>query len=200
MIFYVNSTTILPAQISYLAGATSNIQGQLNGKLNSLGTTLSGSLTFSDATVQSTAYSNADDAKLQAIGGITTSTLAGNTNLTSGVIFSCGSFSLSQGTYLISINVFLDVITGKTTINAMASAFSTSATAFTQAIGAREDGGGFTWPVASGWSLNSTNPLVVSTTTVYYMLVRATFGTAGRLRFLSGNSAFTATRMGYFFF
>jgi hypothetical protein len=94
------------------------------------------------------------------------------------------------------MNIFLDVITGTTAINAMASAFSTSATAFSQPIGAREDGGGFTWPVASGWSLNSTNPLVVSTTIVYYALVRATFGTAGRLRFLSGNSAFTATRIG----
>ena len=97
---------------------------------------------------------------------------------------------------MIHINIFLDVITGTTTINAMAGAFSTSATAFTQAIGAREDGVGFIWPVASGWSLNSTNPVVVTSTTVYYMLVRATFGTAGRLRFLSSNSAFTATRIG----
>lgn len=195
-VLFVSSTTILPVHLSYLAGASSNIQTQLNGKLNSLGTTLSGSLTYADSTVQSTAYTTADDTKLLAIGGITTSTLAGNTNLVTGTIFSCGSMSLTAGTYLISINIFLDVIVGTTTINAMAAAFSTSATSFTQAIGAREDGGGFIWPVASGWSLNSTNPLVVSTTTVYYALVRATFGTAGRLRFLNGNSAFTATRIG----
>ena len=167
----------------------------MNGKLNSLGTILSGSLTFADNTIQSTAYTTADDTKLQAIGGITTSTVAGNTNLTTGTIFSAGSMSLSAGTYIITINAFLDVITGTTTINAMAAAYSTSATAFTQAIGAREDGGGFIWPVASGWSLNSSNPVVVTSTTVYYMLVRATFGTAARLRFLSGNSAFTATRI-----
>ena len=194
-VLYVNSTTILPVHLSYLAGASSNIQTQLNGKLNSLGTILSGSLTFADNTIQSTAYTTADDTKLQAIGGITTSTVAGNTNLTTGTIFSAGSMSLSAGTYIITINAFLDVITGTTTINAMAAAYSTSATAFTQAIGAREDGGGFIWPVASGWSLNSSNPVVVTSTTVYYMLVRAAFGTAGRLRFLSGNSAFTATRI-----
>jgi len=195
-ILYVNSTNITPTQISYLAGATSNIQGQLNGKLNSLGTTLSGSLTFADATIQSTAYTTADDTKLQAIGEITTSTVAGNTNLTSNTIFSCGSMTLTAGTYLITINAYLNVITGTTTINGMAAAFSTSATAFTQAIGAQQDGGGFIWPVASGWSLNSTNPVVVTSTTTYYMLVRSTFGTAGRLRFLSSNSAFTATRIG----
>ena len=167
----------------------------MNGKLNSLGTILSGSLTFADNTIQSTAYTTADDTKLQAIGDITTSTVAGNTNLTTGTIFSAGSMSLTAGTYLITINAYLNVITGTTTINGMAAAFSTSATAFTQAIGAQQDGGGFIWPVASGWSLNSTNPVVVTSTTVYYMLVRATFGTAARLRFLSANSAFTATRI-----
>ena len=146
-------------------------------------------------TIQSTAYTKADDTKLQAIGGITTSTVAGNTNLTSNTIFSCGSMTLTAGTYLITINAYLNVITGTTTINGMAAAFSTSATAFTQAIGAQQDGGGFIWPVASGWSLNSTNPVVVTSTTTYYMLVRSTFGTAGRLRFLSSNSAFTATRI-----
>ena len=192
---FVNSTTILPVHLSYLAGTSSNIQTQLNGKLNSLGTILSGSLTFADNTIQSTAYTTADDTKLQAIGGITTSTVAGNTNLTTGAIFSAGSMSLSAGTYLITINAYLNVITGTTTINGMAAAFSTSATAFTQAIGAQQDGGGFIWPVASGWSLNSTNPVVVTSTTTYYMLIRATFGTAARLRFLSSNSAFTATRI-----
>lgn len=193
---YVNSTNITPTQISYLAGATSNIQSQLNGKLNSLGTTLSGSLTFADATIQSTAYTTADDTKLQAIGEITTATVAGNTNLVTGAIFSAGSMTLTAGTYLITINAYLNVITGTTTINGMAAAFSTSATAFTQAIGAQQDGGGFIWPVASGWSLNSTNPVVVTSTTTYHMLIRATFSVAGRLRFLSGNSAFTATRIG----
>lgn len=194
-VLFVNSTTILPVHLSYLAGTSSNLQSQLNGKLNSLGTILSGSLTFADNTIQSTAYTTADDTKLQAIGDITTSTVAGNTNLTTGTIFSAGSMSLTAGTYLITINAYLNVITGTTTINGMAAAFSTSATAFTQAIGAQQDGGGFIWPVASGWSLNSTNPVVVTSTTVYYMLVRATFGTAARLRFLSANSAFTATRI-----
>jgi hypothetical protein len=69
-VLFVNSTTILPVHLSYLAGASSNLQTQLNGKLNSLGTTLSGSLTFADATIQSTAYTTADDTKLQAIGTI----------------------------------------------------------------------------------------------------------------------------------
>lgn len=195
-ILYVNTTTITPTQLSYLAGANANIQGQLDGKLNSIGTVLAGSLTFADTTIQSTAYTTVDDTKLSAIGTITTSTVAGNTNLTTGVIFSAGSMSLSAGTYLITINAYLNVITGTTTINGMAAQFSTSATAFTQTIGAQEDGGGFTWPVASGWSLNSTNPVVVTSTTVYYMLIRATFGTAARLRFQSANSAFTATRIG----
>ena len=192
----VNSTTgITQNQLSYLSGVTSNIQTQLNNKLSLSGGTLTGDITFSDSSVQSTAYTTADDTKLQAIGGITTSTVVGNTNLVTGNILSCGSMSLTAGTYLITINAYLNVITGTTTINGMAAAFSTSSTSFTQAIGAQQDGGGFIWPVASGWSLNSTNPVVVTSTTTYYMLVRATFGTAARLRFLSSNSAFTATRI-----
>ena len=49
-ILYVNSTTILPVHLSYLAGSTSNIQTQLNNKLDLTGGTISGNLTISGTT------------------------------------------------------------------------------------------------------------------------------------------------------
>jgi len=66
-----NSIIITPIEISHLTGVSSNIQVQLNNKLSSIGGTISGDLTitgsislptasttitFSDSSVQSTAY------------------------------------------------------------------------------------------------------------------------------------------------
>ncbi len=52
--------------------------------------------------------------------------------------------SSNAGTYIITIHAFIDVITGVTTVSGLAGAYSTSSTAFTQPIGARNDGGAFT--------------------------------------------------------
>ena len=48
-----NSTTITPTQLSYVSGTTSNIQTQINNKLNSTGGTISGNLTISGTTTLS---------------------------------------------------------------------------------------------------------------------------------------------------
>ena len=138
----------------------------------------SSGVTFNDATVQTTAFTSAKNTKLVAIGGITTSTLNATNQLTTNTIYNCGSISLTAGTYIIQVNCAVDIITGSTVINNMIGAWSTSATAFSQFLNTgRLDGGGFTYPVGCTWSLNSTDTIVVSTTTTYYMLVGVIFGT-----------------------
>lgn len=159
--------------------------------------TLSSSgVTFNDATIQTTAFTSAKNTKLVAIGGITTSTLNATNQLTTNTIYNCGSMSLTAGTYIIQVNCAVDIITGSTVINNMIGAWSTSATSFSQFLNTgRLDGGGFTYPVGCTWSLNSTDTIVVSTTTTYYMLVRVIFGTATRVRFVNPSSQFKATRI-----
>jgi hypothetical protein len=46
-ILFVNSTTVLPFNLSHLAHSSSNIQDQLNNKMNSFGPSFFGTLTFS---------------------------------------------------------------------------------------------------------------------------------------------------------
>jgi hypothetical protein len=205
-----NTITITPTQLSYVSGVTSNIQTQLNNKLGSSGGTVSGNvtingnlslptasttITFSDSSVQSTAYTTADDTKLQAIGTITTATLNATTTLTSGTVFNCGSMSLTAGTYLISVNCRMDVITGTAVINNMTALYSTSSTTTSQGINSGTiDGGGLTYAIGSAWSLNNTSCVVVSATTTYYMICRYV-GTASRVRFVNSNSQFMAVRI-----
>lgn len=156
----------------------------------------SSGVTFNDATIQTTAFTSAKNTKLVAIGGITTSTLNATNQLTTNTIYNCGSVSLAAGTYIIQVNCAVDIITGSTVINNMIGAWSTSATAFSQFLNTgRLDGGGFTYPAGCTWSLNSTDTIVVSTTTTYYMLVRVIFGTATRVRFVNPSSQFRATRI-----
>jgi hypothetical protein len=156
----------------------------------------SSGVTFNDATIQTTAFTSAKNTKLVAIGGVQTATLNATNQLTTNTIYNCGSISLTAGTYIIQVNCAVDIITGSTVMNNMIGAWSTSATSFSQFLNTgRLDGGGFTYPAGCTWSLNSTDTIVVSTTTTYYMLVRVTFGTATRVRFVNPSSQFKATRI-----
>ena len=133
---------------------------------------------------------------LQTVGTRTTSILTATTNLVTNTIFNCGSITLNAGTYILSINAYVDVITATVAVSGLTGAYSTSATAFSQTEQiARMDGGGFAYVVGSAWSLNSSNTIVVASTTTYYMLVRVVFGTAARVRFVNPNSSFVATRL-----
>ena len=194
-VLYVDSTTILPVHLSYLAGASSNLQTQLNGKLNSLGTTLSGSLTFADATIQSTAYTTADDTKLQVIGTVTTATLNADFSLTTNVIYSPGSMSLSAGTYMITVNAGVNIIGGANLVGQLQAGYSTSSTAFSQNINLAIEYAGVTGNTGNKWTLNSSNIITVASTTTYYLLVQCSFGTAGRLQYTQANSQFSAVRI-----
>lgn len=173
-----------------------SIQSLVNHVMQSNLTLSSSGVTFNDATTQTTAYTSALNTKLNAIGGVTTATLSATTNLVTNTIFNCGSISLSPGTYIISHATTVDIITGSTVVNNLISAYSTSATNFSQSVcSGRLDPGGFTYPVGCIWSLNSTDTIVVASTTTYYLLVRATFGTASRIRYVNPNSMFKATRV-----
>jgi hypothetical protein len=202
-----NSTTITPVQLSYLNGTSSNIQTQLNNKLDLTGGTMSGNLAIngflstqaisfsSNGSVQSTAYTNALNTKLTAIGTQVTATLSNTTTLAIGGIFNCGSMTLSPGTYMISCFCYVDVQGGATTINNMSSAYSTSATAYSHNVDATWSGGGLTYNSGSTFSLNHTDCIVVDSTTTYYMICRCIFGTILRMRFISTFSKFSAVRI-----
>jgi hypothetical protein len=173
-----------------------NIWSKVNHVMEANLTLSSSGVTFNDSSVQTTAFTSAKNTKLIAIGGVTTATLSATTNLVTNTIFNCGSISLTAGTYIISHATTVDIITGSTIVNNLISAYSTSSTAFSQTTcSGRTDAGGFTYPVACVWSLNSTDTIVVASTTTYYLLVRATFGTASRIRYVNPNSMFKATRV-----
>lgn len=156
----------------------------------------SSGVTFNDSTVQTTAFTSAKNTKLVAIGGVQTATLNATNQLTTNTIYNCGSLSLTAGTYIIQVNCAVDIITGSSVVNNMISAWSTSATSFSQFVNTgRIDAGGFSWPVGCTWSLNSTDTVVVSTTTTYHMLLRVIFGSPSRLRFVNPSSQFKATRI-----
>jgi hypothetical protein len=203
-----NSTTITPVQLSYLNGTSSNIQTQLNDKLNLSGGTMSGSLAInsflstqsisfsSNGSVQSTAYTTALNNKLTGIGTTVTATLSNTTTLTIGGIFNCGSMSLSPGTYMISCFCYVDVQGGATTINNMSAAYSTSPTAYSHNVDATWSGGGLSYNSGSTFSLNHTDCIVVDSTTTYYMICRCIYGTILRMRFINTFSKFSAVRIG----
>lgn len=173
-----------------------NIWSKVPHVMESSLTLSSSGVTFNDSTTQTTAYTSALNTKLNAIGTVTTATLNATTNLVTNTIFNCGSISLTAGTYIIQCACTVDIITGSTVANNMIAGYSTSATAFSQTTcNGRNDAGGFTYPVGCIWSLNSTDTIVVASTTTYYMIVRVVFGTASRFRFVNPNSTFKATRV-----
>ena len=225
-ILYVNSTTITPTQLSYLSGVSSNIQNQLNNKVNSadLGYTKSGNtltfaantilnvtsgtgeircdklncyniIEFPDLTIQNTGYTNARNDKLTAIGTITTATLGANFTLTTGVFYSPGSISLVAGTYIITVNACVAVISGSTIVGQMLAGYSTSSTGLSQNINLAILNGGATYNIGNQWALNSSNIITVASTTLYYLQIQCNFGTASRMQYVQGNSDFKAVRI-----
>jgi len=197
-----NETTITPIQLSYVSGATSNIQTQLNEKVSLSGTnTYTGtntypSISFTNGTTQTTAYTTANDTKLQALATITTGTMGANTTLTSGAFHSPTSISLVAGTYIITVNACVAVISGTTTVGQMLAGYSISSTGLSQSINlAILNGGGVTYNIGNQWSLNSSNIITVASTTTYYLQIQCTFGTASRMQYVQGNSAFRAVRI-----
>jgi hypothetical protein len=202
-----NSINISPIELSYLDNVTSNIQTQLNSKLNTTGGTISGNLALTgflntqavsfsgNGSVQTTAYTTALNTKLTAIGTTVIGTLSNTTTLVIGGIFNCGSMSLSPGTYMICCFCYVDVQGGATTINNMSAAYSTSATAYSHEVDATWSGGGLSYNSGSTFSLNHTDFIVVDTTTTYYMICRCNFGTVLRMRFIKTFSKFSAVRI-----
>ena len=158
---------------------------------------LTSNVIFNDATQQQTAYTNALNTKLNAIGTLLTSSLSATTTLTNNTIFNCGSISLTTGTWILSINCCVAVITGTTTVSELLAGYSTSSTSLSQStnLSINNWNGTTLMSVGSQCCLTSTNTVVVASTTTYYMLTRVLFGTASRMQFVQGNSSFTATRI-----
>jgi len=153
------------------------------------------SLQFPDASVQSTAYTTANNTKLQAIGTIVTATLTTGT-LTTATIRNCGSMVLAAGTWIITLNSCFTVITGSTTIAQLLTSHSTSSTALSTNSGLSIINlNNATFGVGLQWVLTTTSIVTPATSTTYYCLVNAGFGTASRLQFNAGNSNFSAIRI-----
>ena len=161
-----------------------------------LSLTTGGFITFPDASVQNTAYTTADDAKLIALGTIITASLGGNFTLTSGAFYSPGSMSLVAGTYIITINACVSVIGGTTTCGQLLAGYSTSSGGLSQNINlAILNAGGVTFNIGNQWTLNSSNIIVVASTTLYYLQIQCTFGTASRMQYVQSNSQLRAVRI-----
>lgn len=151
---------------------------------------------FPDGSQQNTAYTSAKDTKLNAIGTIITSTLNATTTLTSGSFFNCGSMSLSAGTYMLTLNCCMSVISGSTTVSQLLTTVSTSSTSISSNSNLSIiNGGSITYAVNNQWVLTTSAILSPTVTTTYYMICQAGFGTASRLQFASGNSSFQAVRI-----
>ena len=150
---------------------------------------------FPDLTIQNTGYTNARNDKLTAIGTITTATLGANFTLTTGVFYSPGSISLVAGTYIITVNACVAVISGSTIVGQMLAGYSTSSTSLSQSINLAILNGGGTYSTGNQWVLTSSNIITVSTTTTYYLLIQCNFGTASRMQYVQGNSDFKAVRI-----
>lgn len=130
------------------------------------------------------------------IGTIVSSTLNATATLTSNTIFNCGSISLSAGTWSVSVNCCVAVITGVTTVGEMLAGYSTSSTALSQSTNLSIiNAGSYNYNIGNQWCLSSANTIVVSSTTTYYMITRCLFGSIGRFQYVNSNSAFQATKI-----
>jgi hypothetical protein len=150
---------------------------------------------YPDGSIQNTAYTNAKDTKLTAIGTTYTATLTTAT-LTTGAFYNCGSISLNAGTYILTINATFLVITGSTTIGQILTSYSTSSTGLSANANLNIDNkNGATFAVGVQFILPTTAIVSPTTTTTYYCLVQASFGTASRLQFNNSNSSFSAVKI-----
>ena len=87
-----------------------NIKGNLN--INGTGN----KITFPDSTIQTTAYTNTLNTKLNAIGSVVTCSNLTTTTLTTGVATNVGSITLVAGVWVINTNADIEVITGATQV------------------------------------------------------------------------------------
>jgi hypothetical protein len=159
--------------------------------------TTGGQMTFANGTIQTTAFRTDDNTKLQAIGTVTTSTLSATTTLTSGSFFNCGSMTLSGGTYMVTLNCCMAVITGSTTVSQLLMGLSTSATGLsTNNHLSIIHAGTITYNIGNQWVLTTSAIIEVALSTTYRMVCQPSFGTASRLQFNSTNSFFRAVRIG----
>lgn len=171
-------------------GCTVNIKGDLALPVAST------KITFPDASIQNTAYTNTLNTKLNAIGGITTSTLNATTTLTSGTFFNCGLITLSAGTYMLTLNCCMAVITGSTTVGQILIAPSTSSTGLSANTNLSiVNGGTISYGIGAQWILTTSAIVAPTTSTTYYMVCQVLFGTVSRMEFNNGNSKFQAVRI-----
>ena len=170
----------------------------INGNLDL--STVGKTITFPDNTVQSTAYTTADDTKLNAIGSIYTATLTPTFILTTNTLYNIGSIILPAGSYMFSINVEIATLTGTTSIAQCIAGYSLNSDSMSQGrnLALFHGNGASLFPVGSRISLNTSGFIANgSDDTTYYLLIRCLFGTASRLRFMNDNlySQFRFTKL-----
>jgi hypothetical protein len=188
----ISSTSSTHAQTEIRAGdSTSIVLNNISGITQSN----TASISFTDATSQTTAFTSAKNTKLNNIGTISTSTLIADTLLTSGVILNCGSISLSAGTYTLSLNCGFSIVTSSTTLTYMIMSYSTSPTALTTNSNLNINNSFNTWTVGMQQVLPNQAIVSPTVTTTYYMLLQVSFGTANTVQFLNGLSSFQAIRI-----
>lgn len=163
-------------------GCTLNVKGNI--KIDA-----SGNITFPDSTIQTTAYNSA-------IGTIVTCSNLTTTTLTTGTTTSVGSIVLGAGTWIVSFSADFEVFNGSTTLGQMLASVSTSSTALsTTSRYAISNGVDILNSVGRQYTLSNSFTQVPTTTTTYYLIVSALFGTAGNLRINASNSWYEAVRI-----
>jgi len=188
----VSTTSSSNAQVELYAGTTSIIMN------NSSGTTMTNvaSQTFTDASVQNTAYTNTLNTKLNAIGTVYQAILTASTTLVTATQTSIGSITLPVGIYMITVCGNLSVVVGATTVGALSATYSTSSSTFSQTTNlAIINAGNFSYSASMQWCLNTSGIVQVASSTTFYLLVSANFGTANRIISYGSNSNLTAVRI-----
>jgi hypothetical protein len=151
---------------------------------------------FPDGSLQNTAYTPSKDTKLTNIGSITTSVLSVDALIVSNVIFNCGVITLPAGTYTLTMNCGINIVTGSTSVGQLLLSHSTSAIALTTNSNLIIDNGfGNTWNAGIQKVMSNTAIVTPTVTTNYYMLLQVSFGTANRVQFTNGISNFQAIRI-----
>lgn len=198
----VGSNSIITTQVNHTINgpiifATTGIATFDNTPIFNFGQNIaSGNITFPDTTIQTTAYTDTLNTKLNAIGTVITCSNLTTTSLTNGTVHSVGSISLTAGTWLVNFSSDIEVITGSTTIGAILSTISTSSTT----LGATSrlaitNLNNVSQSVGNQWTLGNSFTQSPTSTTTYYVLISALFGTAGNLRFNASNSWYEAVRL-----
>lgn len=197
-----NKTATIDKDLNFTGLETITCQGVTSQTINSqtissqsLSIQSATGITFSDATVQATAYTNVKDAKLAAIGSFITSTLSASTLVTSGTLFNCGSLVLTAGTYILTMNCGLTVQTGGTPVNFVIVSHSTSSTSIPILTNARIVNVNATWPGGSNEVSTNTSIVTHASTTTYYMMLQVNFTIANSMQFDKTISSFRAVRV-----